>query len=87
VIGEVLQSLSLSWSQVLFIGNDIQDLALLKKAGFSAAPIDSVKEVLCNATYIATAKGGEGVVREVLEIVLEAQGYWEEIIARERSLG
>lgn len=87
VLEDALKTLHLGWNQVLFIGNDIQDLSLLRRVGFSAVPSDAVPEALCDATYVARSKGGEGVVREVIEIVLKAQGYWDKIVARERTLG
>lgn len=75
------------WSQVLFLGNDIQDLSLLRRAGFSAAPADAAAEVLREVMYVAPRKGGEGAVRDVLQFVLAAKGMWEKIVQRERTLG
>jgi len=86
-VREVLDKLGLEWEHVLFVGNDIQDLSLIRKAGFSAAPRDAAPEVRSEADYVTKKKGGKGVVREVLQMLLEAQGHWETILTRERTLG
>ncbi len=87
VVEELLSEHQLSWSEVLFIGDDIQDISLLRRAGFSVAPADAAPEAKAEANHVAELKGGEGVVREVLQALLEAKGLWEGIIARERTLG
>jgi len=86
-VGEIINELGIGWNQVLFIGNDIQDLSLIRKAGFSAAPRDAAPEVRSEADYITKKKGGKGVVREVLQMMFQAKGLWEPILARERTLG
>jgi len=86
-VEEILKELGLSWEQVLFIGNDIQDISLLRHAGFSAVPQDAAEETREHSHYVATKKGGDGVVREVLKMLLDAKGLWDPIIARQRTLG
>ena len=86
-VEELLVELGLEWSNVLFIGNDIQDITLLRRAGFSAAPADAAPEAKDVADYITAKTGGNGVVREVLQALLEAKRLWENIVSRERTLG
>jgi len=57
---------------VAYIGDDIIDVDALKAVGFSACPSDAVAEVKEVAHYVAKAKGGEGVLREVAELILES---------------
>ena len=83
----IIDTLGVAWENVLFIGNDVQDLALLRRAGFSAAPADAVPEVRAEVMYLSAKKGGEGAVRDTLQFVLEAKGLWQRIIERERTLG
>ena len=60
--------------QVAYIGDDINDLQALRAVGFSAAPADALPAIRKAVTYVCRAKGGEGAVREVAEMILEAQG-------------
>ncbi len=86
-VEEILKELGLKWENILFIGNDVQDLSLIRLAGFSAAPRDAAPEVRSEADYVTEKEGGHGVVREVLQMLLEAKGLWEHILDRERTLG
>ena len=68
---------NLGVDEALYMGDDIPDLTLMEKAGFSACPSDAVQEVKKVADYITEAPGGKGAVREVLEMVLKLNGHWE----------
>ncbi len=59
--------------EVAFIGDDVNDLEALKAVGFSAAPADGVPSVLKSVRYVCRKKGGEGVVREVADLILAAR--------------
>ncbi len=65
-----------------FVGDDLVDLPVLRRAGFSAAVPDAVPEVLEVVDYVTTKKGGEGAVREICELLLKAQNNWERVTAR-----
>lgn len=86
-IEDLLFDRKLGWEHILFIGNDIQDISLLEHAGFSAVPADAALETHTHADYVSGRRGGDGVVREVLQMVLEAQGHWQHIVSRARTLG
>lgn len=64
-------------SQILYMGDDLPDIALLKKAGLAACPSDAVPEVKASCTYISQRGGGEGCVRDVIEKVLKLAGKWQ----------
>ena len=76
VFEEYLIKHNLSPAEVLYMGDDIPDIPLLKKAGLSAAPRDAVQEVLQTVDYISHKKGGKTCVRDVIEQVLRVQGKW-----------
>ena len=57
--------------EMAYIGDDVNDLELMKMVGFSATPNDGIKEAKKIADYICTLKGGEGVVREVADLILK----------------
>ena len=60
-------------SQVAYIGDDINDLETLKAVGFSASPADGMPDIVAAVDYVCQKKGGEGAVREIIEMILEAQ--------------
>ena len=73
---EYLQSKNLGWQQVLFMGDDLPDLAVLQKAGLSCCPADAVPEVKKISKYISPIDGGHGCVRDVIEKVLKLNDHW-----------
>ncbi|MFQ5956829.1 MAG: KdsC family phosphatase [Candidatus Brocadiales bacterium] len=67
---------------VCYIGDDLIDLPVLRRVGFSVAVTGSPRELLNSVDYITQAPGGGGAVREVVEKVLKSQGKWEGILKR-----
>jgi 3-deoxy-D-manno-octulosonate 8-phosphate phosphatase (KDO 8-P phosphatase) len=63
--------------QVLFMGDDIPDYAVMKMVGLACAPANAAPEIKAVAHYIARKNGGEGCVREVIEKVLKINEHWE----------
>ncbi|MEI8015232.1 MAG: HAD-IIIA family hydrolase [Nitrospira sp.] len=63
----------LTLSQVAYIGDDINDLETLKAVGFSSTPADGMPQIAAAVDYVCQKKGGEGAVREIIEMILEAQ--------------
>ncbi|MEW6044635.1 MAG: HAD-IIIA family hydrolase [Thermoproteota archaeon] len=57
-------------SQIAFIGDDVNDLELMRKVGFSATPSDGIAQAKKIATYVCKTRGGEGVLREVADTIL-----------------
>ncbi|ALA59870.1 KdsC family phosphatase [Nitrospira moscoviensis] len=74
MIREMADRYRLSLQQVAYIGDDINDLEALSAVGFSAAPADAMPRVKAAVDYVCEKKGGEGAVREIAEMILEAQG-------------
>jgi 3-deoxy-D-manno-octulosonate 8-phosphate phosphatase (KDO 8-P phosphatase) len=68
--------------KVAAIGDDIVDVPMLRRAGFSAAPVDADPRVLAVADHVCTASGGRGAIREVCEIILRSRGEWSAIVER-----
>lgn len=79
---EILGRLKFSTDQVCFIGDDLVDLELLRCSGFSAAPCDATPEVLEAVDYVAKCRGGRGAVREIVDLLLHANGTWEKVTER-----
>jgi 3-deoxy-D-manno-octulosonate 8-phosphate phosphatase (KDO 8-P phosphatase) len=75
-------------AEVAYMGDDLVDLAVLSRAGLSAAPADAVPDVRKRVDWVASANGGAGAARELIELILRAQGRWEPLVtayAAERS--
>ncbi len=66
--------------EVCFVGDDLVDLGLMKIVGFGIAVANACAEIKGVASYITSKHGGRGAVREVAELILKAQGKWEEVI-------
>jgi len=82
VFVKILKKNKLSSADVAFIGDDIVDIPVLKAVGFSAAVADALDVVKKSVDYITHNKGGRGAVREVCDMLLQAQGKWPEIAAK-----
>lgn len=73
VIDRLCQKLQLDWKNVLYIGDDRNDLPVMERAGISCCPADAVPEVQECADYVAKAKGGAGVIRELADLLLQSR--------------
>ncbi|HEV2329963.1 MAG TPA: HAD hydrolase family protein [Verrucomicrobiae bacterium] len=80
-IEAILARENLEWGNVCFVGDDIVDLWPLEKAGVGAAVSDAMDEAKAAADYVTRSAGGHGAVREMVELILKAQGKWDAIIA------
>lgn len=69
---------SLQPSEVLFMGDDIPDVEIMKVCGMPTCPADAVPEVKEVAQYISIYNGGDGCVRDILEQVLKVHGKWND---------
>jgi 3-deoxy-D-manno-octulosonate 8-phosphate phosphatase (KDO 8-P phosphatase) len=67
-------------AEVAYMGDDIVDLAVMRRVGFAAAPADAVPEVRERAHWVSARKGGEGAVREVIEAIMKAQNRWAAVV-------
>jgi 3-deoxy-D-manno-octulosonate 8-phosphate phosphatase (KDO 8-P phosphatase) len=77
VYDQLLEKYSLTDEQVLFMGDDIPDLPLIKRCGVPCCPADAVTEILQKSEYVSLKEGGQGCVRDVIEQVLRLHGNWD----------
>ena len=80
VFDEICATAGVGPEEVLFIGDDIQDLPVLRAAGLAVAVRNARPEVLAAAHWVTRRAGGEGAVREVAEALLKAQGLWQGVL-------
>ncbi len=67
---------------ICYVGDEMIDLGVMKRVGFSVAPCDGSVEAKEVADYVTEAGGGKGVVRELAEFILRAQGKWEAVVEK-----
>jgi 3-deoxy-D-manno-octulosonate 8-phosphate phosphatase (KDO 8-P phosphatase) len=79
---EMLGRLALQDADVCYLGDDVVDLPVLRRAGLAIAPADAAPEALAAAHWVTSRPGGHGAVREAIELLLKAQGLWEREIDR-----
>ena len=82
---EILRKAGVPDSAVAYIGDDLPDLVIMKRAGLAVAVGDAVPEVKKAAHYVTKALAGHGAVREAVELVLKAKGAWAETIVKARA--
>jgi 3-deoxy-D-manno-octulosonate 8-phosphate phosphatase (KDO 8-P phosphatase) len=70
-LDKICNSFSLTPSNIAYIGDDLNDLNIMKLVGFSACPADAEQEILDISNYVCTKEGGKGVFREVTNLILE----------------
>ena len=78
----ILSETNLEVSQVAYIGDDLPDLPVLTRVGFSAAPANAAEAVRERVDYVTERRGGEGAVREVVDLLLKATDKWDEALSQ-----
>ena len=67
-------------TEVAFIGDDLTDIPLMQRSELAVAVADAAAEARAVAHYVTRAEGGNGAVREVIELILKAQGRWNDLV-------
>ena len=79
---KVLAEEGLTDGEVCFVGDDVVDIPLLRRAGLGVAVADAVEEAKQHSHLVTTKPGGRGAVREVIEFILKAQNKWDDAMNR-----
>ena len=77
---EIKERYDLEWDEMSYLGDDWVDLSVMSKVGLPLAVANAQPEVKHASRYVTTAKGGEGAVREVVRLLLMAQGKYEAVL-------
>ncbi len=80
ILEEIFSLSGFSKEEVAYVGDDFTDIVAMRRVALGVATANARPEVKACAQYVTQAEGGRGAVREVVEILLQAQGYWEEIL-------
>ena len=79
---QILKKYNLNNRDICFIGDDLVDLPLMKRAELAVAVRGACAEVKRAAHYVTKKEGGKGAVREIIEIILRAQNSWRKVTSR-----
>ena len=80
VVEQLVRTHQLEWSEVCCIGDDLPDIALMRRAGLPVAVGNAVPEVKRLCVWQTQGTGGHGAVRELAEALLQARGQWETLL-------
>ncbi len=81
---KVRAAVKLDDSRIAYIGDDLQDLPVLRRVGFAVGPANAQPEIKEVCHMVTRREGGRGAVREALNFILRAQGKWDQIMERYR---
>jgi YrbI family 3-deoxy-D-manno-octulosonate 8-phosphate phosphatase len=82
---EILAETRLAPHQVCYIGDDLPDLPVARAMGLGVAVADACAEMREAAGYVTQMPGGQGAVREVVELILKSQRRWDDVIRSYRA--
>lgn len=82
ILEEIVSKSGLALEQIAYAGDDLTDVPILRRVGLGFAPADARPEVKRCVQHVASAVGGAGAVREIAEILLQAQGYWDGLLKK-----
>jgi len=78
----ILERAGLQDEDVAYVGDDLPDIPVLRRAGLAVSVPNAAAEVKDHADLVLSTPGGEGAVRELAEFILKAQGKWDDILSR-----
>jgi 3-deoxy-D-manno-octulosonate 8-phosphate phosphatase (KDO 8-P phosphatase) len=79
---ECLQKAGVTDEQTAYLGDDLPDMPLSRRVGLALAVANAAPELKAISHYVTERQGGEGAAREVVEMILKAQGVWEAAIPK-----
>jgi 3-deoxy-D-manno-octulosonate 8-phosphate phosphatase (KDO 8-P phosphatase) len=82
ILEEILSRSGIPARQVAYIGDDLTDVVIMNRVGLGIAPANARPEVKRSAHHVTETTGGKGAVREVAELLLKSQGYWDDLLRK-----
>jgi 3-deoxy-D-manno-octulosonate 8-phosphate phosphatase (KDO 8-P phosphatase) len=79
---QIMSEAEVTKEQVAYIGDDLTDVVIFRRVGLSFAPANARPEVKQVADVVLDARGGDGAVREVIELLLQARGAWDALLRK-----
>ncbi|HLH03124.1 MAG TPA: HAD hydrolase family protein [Bryobacteraceae bacterium] len=82
ILEKILAEAQTDPQHIAYIGDDLTDVVIMRRVGLAFATANAREEVKRSAMAITDAAGGSGAVREVIELLMKAQGHWEELLKK-----
>jgi 3-deoxy-D-manno-octulosonate 8-phosphate phosphatase (KDO 8-P phosphatase) len=79
---DVMRGAGVDEREVAYVGDDLTDIPLMQRSELAVAVADAVEETRSVAHYVTQANGGQGAIREVIELILKSQGRWDGLVER-----
>ncbi len=76
----IMGDFNIEYENICYIGDDLLDMKIMRRSGISAAPSNARREVKEISDIVTEKKGGEGAIRELVELILKKQNKWEKIV-------
>ncbi len=70
----------ITFEQIGYLGDDLNDYAGMKAAGYAGCPADACEEIKAICNYVSPVKGGQGAVRDIITYLLKQRGEWEQAV-------
>lgn len=86
-LDDFIQREKVSYEEIGYLGDDLNDLAGMQKAGFTGCPEDACEEIKEICDYVSAVKGGHGAVRDIVSHLLKERGEWEGAISKVYGFG
>jgi 3-deoxy-D-manno-octulosonate 8-phosphate phosphatase (KDO 8-P phosphatase) len=80
VLDEIIARSALSPEHIAYAGDDLVDIPVMRRVGLAFAPANARPEVKKAAHYVTSASGGRGAVREMIELLMQSNGTWPEVL-------
>ena len=77
ILEEIMQKTGLKKEEIAYMGDDLNDILIMKQSGLTGAPKDAADEVIQIVDFVSGKNGGSGAVREFIEHILKKDGKWE----------
>ena len=77
ILKEIMQKTELKKEEIAYMGDDLNDILIMKQSGLTGAPKDAADEVIQIVDFVSEKNGGSGAVREFVEYILKKDGKWE----------
>lgn len=82
VLQEIHAKSGIQFDEIAYVGDDLTDIVVMRRVGLGIATANARPEVKRAARYITHADGGSGAIRQVCELLLQAQGHWADILKK-----
>lgn len=80
ILHQIMADANASAEEIAFIGDDLTDIVVMHRVGLGIAVANARDQVKREAHHVTEARGGQGAVREIIELILQARGQWQQIL-------